>query len=94
MLPHLKAALARGVSVVVVTRATNAYKDKVRPALEEILASLENTSVRLLLKANIHQKFAVIDQKIVWCGSINLSAMAAPRKALSGWKARISPTNC
>jgi phosphatidylserine/phosphatidylglycerophosphate/cardiolipin synthase-like enzyme len=28
--------------------------------------------VRLLFKANIHQKFAIIDQKIVWYGSINL----------------------
>ncbi|MGC9965028.1 MAG: DEAD/DEAH box helicase family protein [Syntrophobacteraceae bacterium] len=72
MLPHLEAALARRVSVVVVTRPASTYKDKDRPALEETLASLKDTGVRLLFKANIHQKFAVIDQKIVWYGSINL----------------------
>jgi len=82
MLPHLKAALATGVSVVVVTRPTNAYKDKDRPALEEILASLQNTGVRLLLKANIHQKFAVIDQKIVWYGSINLLSYGSAQKSI------------
>jgi hypothetical protein len=26
----------------------------------------------VVLKSNIHQKFAVFDQKIVWYGSINL----------------------
>ena len=72
MLPTMEAALAKGVAVVVVTRPTNAYKDKDRPALGETLASLQDTGVRLLFKANIHQKFAVIDQKIVWYGSINL----------------------
>jgi phosphatidylserine/phosphatidylglycerophosphate/cardiolipin synthase-like enzyme len=72
MLPNMEAALAERVSVVVVTRPTNAYKDQDRPVLEETLASLQDAGVRLLFKANIHQKFAVIDQKIVWYGSINL----------------------
>ena len=95
MLPHLKAALATGVSVVVVTRPTNAYKDKIRTALEEILASLQNTGVRLLLKANIHQKFAFIDRIIVWYGSINLlSYGSAQESTLCGWKAKMSPRNC
>jgi hypothetical protein len=28
--------------------------------------------VRLAFRSNIHQKFAVIDQRIIWYGSINL----------------------
>jgi superfamily II DNA or RNA helicase len=71
MLPDL-AALAKRVSVVVVTRPADTYKDGDRPVLEATLASLKEARVRLLFKANIHQKFAVIDQKIVWYGSINL----------------------
>ncbi len=82
MLPNLEAALAKGVSVVVVTRPTNAYKDKDRPALEETLASLQDTGVRLLFKANIHQKFAVIDQKIVWYGSINLLSYGSAQESI------------
>jgi superfamily II DNA or RNA helicase len=82
MLPNLEAALAQKVSVVVVTRPTNAYKDKDKPALEEILASLQDTGVRLLFKANIHQKFAVIDQKIVWYGSINLLSYGSAQESI------------
>jgi superfamily II DNA or RNA helicase len=82
MLPNLEAALAKRVSVVVVTRPTNAYKDKDRPALEETLASLQGSGVRLLFKANIHQKFAVIDQKIVWYGSINLLSYGSAQESI------------
>jgi phosphatidylserine/phosphatidylglycerophosphate/cardiolipin synthase-like enzyme len=82
MLPNLGPALAKGVSVVVVTRPINAYKDKDRPALEETLASLQDLGVRLLFKANIHQKFAVIDQKIVWYGSINLLSCGSGQESL------------
>jgi superfamily II DNA or RNA helicase len=82
MLPHLEAALAKGVAVVVVTRPTNAYKDKDRPALNEALASLQDAGVRLLFKANIHQKFAIIDQKIVWYGSINLLSYGRAQESI------------
>jgi superfamily II DNA or RNA helicase len=82
MLHNLEAALAKRVSVVVVTRPTNAYKDKDRIALEETFASLQDSGVRLLFKANIHQKFAVIDQKIVWYGSINLLSYGSSQESI------------
>jgi len=82
MLPNLEAALAQKVFVVVVTRPTSAYKDKDRPALAETLASLQDTGVRLLFKANIHQKFSVIDQKIVWYGSINLLSYGSAQESI------------
>jgi hypothetical protein len=82
MLPNMEAALARRVSVVVFTRPASTYKDKDRPALEETLASLKDAGVRLLFKANIHQKFAVIDQKIVWYGSINLLSYGSAQESL------------
>jgi superfamily II DNA or RNA helicase len=82
MLPNLEAVLAKRISLVVVTRPTSAYKDKDRPALEETLASLQSTGVRLLFKANIHQKFAVIDQKIVWYGSINLLSYGSAQESI------------
>jgi hypothetical protein len=82
MLPHLEAALAKGVSLVVVTRPTNAYSDKDRPALEEILTTLQDAGVRLMFRANIHQKYAVIDQKIVWYGSINLLSYGSAQESI------------
>ncbi|MFZ5452010.1 MAG: phospholipase D-like domain-containing protein [Thermodesulfobacteriota bacterium] len=82
MLPHLEAAWAKGVSVVVVTRPASAYRDKDQPALGETLTSLQATGVRLRFKANIHQKFAVIDRKIVWYGSINLLSFGSAQESI------------
>ena len=81
MLPNM-AALGKRVSVVVVTRPTDTYKEKDRPVLEDTLASMRDAGVRLLFKANIHQKFAVIDQKIVWYGSINFLSYGSAQESL------------
>ncbi len=88
LLPDL-AALANRASVVVVTRPADTCKHKDRPVLEATLSSLENAGVRLLFRANIHQKFAVIDQKIVWYGSINLLSYGAAQESIM----RLESTN-
>ncbi len=88
MLPDL-AVLANRASVVVVTRPADTCKHKDRPVLEATLSSLENAGVRLLFRANIHQKFAVIDQKIVWYGSINLLSYGAAQESIM----RLESTN-
>ena len=46
------------------------YKDD--KILQAIFAALESTGLQIVFKSNIHQKFAIIDQSIVWYGSINL----------------------
>jgi superfamily II DNA or RNA helicase len=72
MLPFLGAAQDRKVKVLVVTRPAADFREKDRPVLEETLALLHAAGVQVAYKSNIHQKFAVCDQKIVWYGSINL----------------------
>lgn len=47
-------------------------KDK-RTTLENLFSMIDTAGIRLILKSNIHQKFAIIDKKITWYGSINLS---------------------
>ncbi len=47
------------------------FRLKDQPVLEDTLTSLQDAGMRLVLQPNIHQKFAVVDQKIVWYGSIN-----------------------
>jgi phosphatidylserine/phosphatidylglycerophosphate/cardiolipin synthase-like enzyme len=72
MLPFLAAALDRKVKVVVVTRPAGDFREKDRPALEETLSLFPAAGVQIVYKTNIHQKFAVFDQNIIWYGSINL----------------------
>lgn len=40
--------------------------------MQEAFDLLKSAGVSMIFKSNIHQKFAIVDQKIVWYGSINL----------------------
>jgi len=72
MLQYLGVAISKYVKVIVITRPAEDHKEKDRATLEVNLDMLKNKGIKILFKSNIHQKFAVIDQKIVWYGSINL----------------------
>lgn len=72
MLPQMEAAKRNGVKVIVVTRKAEDSKGKDTTALQGTLDLLKNSGVSMVFRSNIHQKFAVIDQRIVWYGSINL----------------------
>ncbi len=43
---------------------------------------LKNAGVRVVFRPNIHQKFAVIDQRIVWYGSINLLSFGSAEESI------------
>jgi hypothetical protein len=82
MLPHLEAALAKRVAVVVVTRPTNAYKDKDRPALEELSPRCKTLACACCSKPTSIKNSRVIDQKIVWYGSINLLSYGSAQESI------------
>jgi hypothetical protein len=82
MLPHLQTAVQRGVTVVVVTRPIEDFRGKDTASLREALAMLEQAGVTVRFKTNIHQKFAVMDQKIVWYGSINLLSFGSAEESI------------
>lgn len=72
MIPHFRIAITNGVKVVVVTRPSDDFKGKDLTAWKLALDSLNTSGVTVIFRSNIHQKFAVMDEKIVWYGSINL----------------------
>jgi superfamily II DNA or RNA helicase len=80
MLELMNIALDQKVNVTIITRPAIDYKDK--PAVEEILGLLKTAGVNIVCKSNIHQKFAVIDQKIVWYGSINLLSFGRAEESI------------
>jgi len=82
MLPFLSAAQERKVRAIIVTRPAIDFKEKDRPALEETLALLRTANVDVVYKPNIHQKFAILDQKIVWYGSINLLSFGRAQESI------------
>lgn len=82
MFPFLNAALDRKVKVVVVTRPLADFREKNLTTLEETLELLVVSGVQVIFKANIHQKFAICDQKIVWYGSINLLSFGRAEESI------------
>jgi len=70
MLELMRVALDQNINITIITRPATDFKDK--PVLEDTLGLLKKADINLVFKSNIHQKYAVIDQRIVWYGSINL----------------------
>lgn len=64
--------MAKGAAIVIFTRPPESFSDASRAKVAELLEELKNSGAKVLLKDHVHQKFAVIDQRVVWYGSINL----------------------
>ncbi|MCF8044350.1 MAG: hypothetical protein K9J83_00715 [Desulfarculaceae bacterium] len=89
MLRQLEVPAEKNCRIVVITRPEEDFKSKDQPALQRVLDLLGNNGVSVVFMSNIHQKFAVIDQKIVWYGSINLLSYGSARESIM----RIESTN-
>ena len=78
----LTVAQSRGVSVTVYTRPADSFLDKNRQAAESAIHALVETGITVQTREEIHQKFAVIDGRIVWYGSVNLLSFSASQESI------------
>ena len=67
----LSQVILNGVSVTVVTRPPEDFKEKERDTVIQNAELLLNHGIQVKYKSEFHQKFTVIDQKITWYGSVN-----------------------
>ena len=72
MMKQLESVLQKNGKVIIVTRPVDDFKEKDRAALQEVFDLLKTSGAALIARSHIHLKFAVVDQKSVWYGSINL----------------------
>lgn len=82
ILEYLQVAVQNKITVTVVTRPLEDFEAKNRNTLTEALNLLEGCGIRLIFKTKIHQKFAIIDQKIAWYGSINLLSFGSAEESV------------
>ena len=82
MMEYLRVAVEKKVKVVVVTRPQEDFKGKHPAGLVEALELLKEEKISLIFRPSIHQKFAVIDQKLVWYGSINLLSFGRSEESI------------
>ena len=71
MVKVLSGAALNGVSITVVTRPQEDFKESERSVLSENIEYLKSANINIILKSKIHQKFTVIDGNTVWYGSVN-----------------------
>ena len=82
MLQHLEIAVRNGIRVVVITRPPEDYRETDQAALQGTFAILQDAGIQMIFRPNIHQKFAVADQRIVWYGSINLLSFGSAEESI------------
>lgn len=82
MSADLLRTIQNGVVVTIITRPEAATKPKDLNSWNDTVAILKNIGATLLFKPNIHQKFAIIDQKIVWYSSINLLSFGTAEESM------------
>ena len=82
MTKHLKAALEKKVRVLIVTRPKEDFKPKDHATIQRALDLLIDCGARVVFKSNIHQKFAVMDQRVLWYGSINLLSYGSAQESI------------
>lgn len=82
LIEYLRAAVEKKVKVVVVTRPKEDFQGKNPKGLVEALELLKQEKVSLVYRSNLHQKFAVMDQKLVWYGSINLLSFGSSEESM------------
>ena len=97
----IEAALAqciqKRVKATVVTRDPESLPAHSRGVAQTAIRMLEGQQVKVICQEGIHQKYAVIDDSIVWYGSVNLLSFGASRESimrlLSGSIARVLLAN-
>ncbi len=70
------------VHVTIVTRPSESFQGKTAEAVAQAILKLQGNNASVLCKEAIHQKFAIIDEKIVWYGSINLLSFGASQESM------------
>ena len=82
MIQELDFAIANKVNVTVVTRPDSDFTNKDLSSWKESIEQLKMAGIHLAFKSNIHQKFAIFDQRIVWYGSINLLSYGSAEESM------------
>lgn len=82
MVQHLNVATGKQIRITIVTRPIEDFLEKDHPPYQKALDLLAESGVNIQFKSNIHQKFAIMDQAIIWYGSINLLSYGSAQESV------------
>ena len=81
-LPILTVAIINGADVTVITRPPEDFKEKERKNVVDITGKLTEYGVKVKYRSGFHQKFTVIDNEIVWYGSVNFLSFGIAEESI------------
>jgi superfamily II DNA or RNA helicase/sugar phosphate isomerase/epimerase len=82
MMNTLESCVVSGALVTAVTRPVSDYAEKDAGRVSGIIKFFTDNGIAVVGKSKIHQKFAVIDGRIVWYGSINLLSFGSAEESI------------
>lgn len=78
----LSQAVQNGAKVTVITRPPDDFKEAEQKSVKENTVLLQNYGVRVIYKSDFHQKFTVVDNQIVWYGSVNFLSFGTNEESI------------
>ena len=78
----LSDTIKRSVSVTVCTRPSSAFQGRSQAASDAAIRKLISIGVQVICAEGIHQKFSIIDERVVWYGSVNLLSFGASQESM------------
>ncbi|MDR0928269.1 MAG: DEAD/DEAH box helicase family protein [Oscillospiraceae bacterium] len=72
----------RRVYIIIITRPAHSFQGRAREAAQVALDYLQRMGVTMRCQEAIHQKYAIIDERVVWYGSINLLSFGASQESI------------
>lgn len=83
LLPVFKKLISRGIKTHIITRDPIEHDENMRDqATNELLACSEIGISVKLLRGNFHRKVALIDNEIIWEGSLNILSQSNSREIM------------
>ena len=86
MLKMLSPQIMNKVAVTVVTRPPEDFKDKNKQIVIDCTEQLKQYGIKVIYKSDFHQKFAIIDQSVVWYGSVNFLSFGTHEESIMRFK--------
>ena len=79
---NLTEAILNGATVTVVTRSPQDFKEKDCETVAKNISLLQDYGIKVIQKSDFQQKFTIIDQEIVWYGSVNFLSFGISEESI------------
>ncbi len=78
----LEQCAQKRIPVTIVMRSPEALPERSRKGAQIAVEGLKSQNCSLVFRSDIHQKYAIIDDNIVWYGSINLLSFGSSQESM------------